>query len=114
MTIKNNNSSSNTIENIYDRHAAIMYGCIFKIVTHTDTAENILKEIFFDFQKNSAICMQNIDNSMWFAKHAMKKAFGFIKAAPFQKDFAITALQQILEMKSIKNSAAENPTFAVY
>lgn len=108
------NNITLTTETIYDRHSSLMYGCIYKIVAHTETAENILKDIFFDLHKNSSSYKLNIDNSMWFAKHAMKKAFSFIKTAPYQKDFAVTAMQQILEMKNIKHFTAVKKPVTVF
>ena len=100
----NHNNSNASIEIIYEKHAAVMYGCIYKLVQQKEVADKILVEVFIDIYKKTDEYNYNINDSVWFLKHAMKAAFTFIKQKPLSKDFSEQAMQLILDIKASKNN----------
>ena len=100
----NHNNSTAPIEMIYEKYAAMMYGCIYKLVQQKEVADKILGEVFIDIYKKKDEYNYSINDSIWFLKHAMKAAFTFIKQNPLSKDFSEKAMQLILDVKASKNA----------
>ena len=98
----NHNNSTASIEMIYEKHAAVMYGCIYKLVPQKEFADKILSEVFIDLYKKREEHNYSINDSVWFLKLAIKAAFTFIKQGPLAKDFPAMVTQQILDIKTTK------------
>lgn len=63
-------------ENIYDSYAAVMYGCVIRIVKDKEDAENVLRTIFLRLPK---ILPREMPGKIWFIKYAMQQSFLFLK-----------------------------------
>lgn len=74
-----NPSPHNNIEELYDIHAANMYGCIYKIVQNKKEAEKILINIFHDLLATNAINVQALTPAIWFIKYAIKSTYLYLK-----------------------------------
>ena len=81
MNNKNNIPTIAALAEIYDRHAGIMYGCIFRLVEKQDTSEKILKQIFSDLYNKEQKKVLNINDRLWFAKLALQTTVAFLKDA---------------------------------
>ncbi len=66
-------------ESIYDKYAAVMYGCILNIVKEKNQAEAILRSIFLDLPSEHNFTKETDLGASWFIKLAMKKSFIFLK-----------------------------------
>lgn len=71
------NGTSSHFEEVYDRYAAVMYGCILKIVKEKDRADLVLRNVFLDLSKSTF--EKELPQVSWFIKFAMQKAFQFLK-----------------------------------
>ena len=100
--LANQNNTIDTIEMIYEKHAALMYGCIYKLVEQKDTANKILSEVFIDLYNRKEEYSYSIDDTVWFLKKAVKAAFHFIKEGHMAEEFPLKVMQQVLEIKSGK------------
>jgi hypothetical protein len=96
------------IEIIYERHAALMYGCICKLIPQKEAADKILVEAFIDLYSRKDEYNYNPQDSIWFLKHAMSAAFHFIKQGSMAKEFPTKVNQQILEIKNTKYIPTKN------
>ncbi len=97
-----------SLELIYEKYAALMYGCIYKLVPQKETADKILSEVFIDLYKNEDANNFILKDSMWFLKHAMKAAFDFIKRGPMAKELPAIVVQQLSELKTAKYLPIKN------
>ena len=71
--------NQNTIETVYEMHAAAMYGCIFKIVQNKQKADDILMDIFRTFAVEFPNNNPENNQPIWYIKFAMKKAFHYLR-----------------------------------
>lgn len=74
-----NHPLSYTIEAVYDKHAANMYGCIFKIVENKVQAEEILCSVFEELCKEQSGNTHHNTSPIWYIKYALKRTFEYLK-----------------------------------
>lgn len=82
MYAKNNIEKITDLEEVYDKHASLMYGCIYRLVEKKETAEQILKQIFVDLHNREEYKTVDINNTFWYTKHALQTAIAFLKSNP--------------------------------
>ena len=97
-------SSINVFELIYEKHAALMYGCICKIVPQQDTANSILSKVFGDLYDTRGTHNYQSENAVWFLKYAMKATFDFIKQTAQSNDLPAIVEQQLSEIRTAQYS----------
>ncbi len=73
------NGTAPYFEQIYDRYAAVMYGCILKIVREKKSADAVLRITFAELYTANAYTAAGMPDAVWFIKFAMQKAFQFLK-----------------------------------
>ncbi len=81
-----NRSLNHTMEAVYDKHAANMYGCIYKIVQNKLQAEEILYSVFEEFCKEKNCSIQLKLAPIWYIKYAMKRTFAYLKRSEISNE----------------------------
>ncbi len=98
-SLQHNSTFNNSIETIYDVHAANMYGCIYKIVQDKAEADKILILIFQDLYNDFSSDVQTKTEPIWFIKYAMKRTFNHLKLHDRNNSVPLQILNRITHLK---------------
>lgn len=98
-SLQHNSTFYYSIENIYEMHAANMYGCIYKIVQDKMEAEKILAIVFHDLYNDYSSDVQTNTAPIWFIKYAMKRTFNYLKLHELNNSVPLPILSRISSLK---------------
>lgn len=95
-----------TLEEVYDKYAGLMYGCIYRLVSKKAIAEQILKQIFLDLHTNSEYKTLDINNKFWYTKYAVQTTITFLKKTSSNSP---TDIASILQNTGMGNAVTKSP-----
>ncbi len=99
--LTDNHKPTGFFEEMYDKHAALMYGCIYRLIPNKDIADKILTDVFIDIYNKRAVNNFTSISMPLLLKQASGAAFTYLKKVNKANAFLLKVSEHINEIKAV-------------